>query len=58
MLYERWPIPNREGLLTPLIFPFGATRDGDMQMRFTDEMETNKKSTSLLHASKKQASDS
>tara|TARA_B100000029_G_scaffold240283_1_gene237455 strand:- start:67 stop:1140 length:1074 start_codon:yes stop_codon:yes gene_type:complete len=48
MLYERWPIPNREGLLTPLIFPFGATRDGDMQMRFTDEMETNKKKQEFI----------
>ena len=62
ILYEHFPIPNREGLSTPLIFPNGATRDGDMQMRFTDEMEASpmrwksaKRSRSSLRAFKKQA---
>lgn len=48
ILYEHFPIPNREGLLTPLIFPNGATRDGDMQMRFTDEMEVSKEKQEFI----------
>ena len=46
--YERFPIPNRAGLLTPILFPFGATRDADMQMRFTDEMEVSKEKLEFI----------
>ena len=48
ILYEHFPVPDREGLLTPIIFPFGATRDGDMQMRFTDEMEVSKEKLEFI----------
>ena len=41
ILYRTFPIPNHKDLLTPSIFPFWATRDGDIQMRFTDKFESS-----------------
>ena len=40
LAYTYFPVPNRHGLLTPDIFPFGGSLDRELQFRFRPNAES------------------